>query len=277
MLHYLGDNHPSTKSDKETVSKAVSVDFPHLVGSTALSASQLEDLKARLYSDSVDMMFKFQNLFSSLKRSIRLQKISLKDVVSEICAIGSFLPVYKRTQQPVLREQLPKLQAAESIEDIMLIINDYCSFFNYEIIEHLIQELGTEEDKQCLQEYISDFKCYAERKVFECPPEVGAQTKEGMIRLVVKLDSAYDDCTLNHLHVFKNKLCKILGLANNGTLKLCHTDKGCIQMTFQILDFLPPAVFPMSQQQKESLIDLKVHWLKCGEYKFEQVSCKYNY
>ena len=220
------------------------------------------------------MMFKFQNLFSSLKHSIRHQKIPLKDVVSEICAIGSFLPVYKRIQQPVLREQLPKLQAAESIEDIMLIINDYCSFFNYEIIEHLIQKLGTEKDKQHLQEYISDFKHYAERKVFECPPEVGAQTKDGMIELVVKLDSAYDDCTLNHLHVFRNKLCKILGLANNGTLKLCHTDKGCIKLTFQILDFLPPAVFPLSRQQQKSLIDLKVHWLMCGEYKFKQVSYK---
>ena len=91
-------------------------------------------------------MFKFQDLFSSLKHSIRHQKIPLKDVVSEICAIGSFLPVYKRTQQPALREQLPKLQAAESIEDIMLIINDYCSFFNYEIIEHLILKLGTENE-----------------------------------------------------------------------------------------------------------------------------------
>ena len=101
---------------------------------------------------------------------------------------------------------------------------------------------------------------------------MGAQTKDGVIELVVKLDSAYDDCTLNHLHVFKNKLCRILGLANDGTLKLCYTDKGCIKLTFQILDFLPPAIFPLSREQKKSLIDLKVCWLVCGEYKFKQVS-----
>lgn len=271
--------HPDmnlSKNQRPIHSNVEEKDKLEYLGSAKLSESQLEALKAKLYGDSVSIMFKFQDLFSSLKHSLRKQGIPLKDVISEVCAIGAFLPVYNRTQQPVLREQLPKLQAAQHIEDIMLIINDYCSFFNYEIIEHLILNLGTEEDKQHLQKYINDFRLYAQRKVFECPSDLGALTEKGTIKLIVKLDSAYDDCTLNHLQIFKNKLCKILCLSNDGVLNLCQVEKGCIKLTFQLPNFVPSAVFPLSQIQMRALLDLKILWLLCGEYKFDKVRMHVN-
>lgn len=54
----------------------------------------------------------------------------------------------------------------------MFIVIDYCSFFNFQMIECLIDSLGTDEDKRALQIYKDSFMEYAKRKVCEMPFEV---------------------------------------------------------------------------------------------------------
>ena len=92
--------------------------------------------------------------------------------------LGVFNPVYNEPQIPLFRQCFEELKAADTIPKVFMILNDYFSFFNYHIIERIIKELGTEEDKTELQRYKEDFNEYAKRRIFECLPEFGSVSDE---------------------------------------------------------------------------------------------------
>jgi len=74
--------------------------------------------------------------------------------VSTICTVG---------HKPILEEKLEELWKAESIDDVFYILGHYVLFFNYDIVEHMINELGGAED----QTYKVELDKHS---VFECPP-----------------------------------------------------------------------------------------------------------
>ena len=161
-----------------------------------------------------------------------------------------------------------ELKAADTIPKVFLVLNDYFSFFNYHIIEHIIKALGTHEDKARLQEYEDDFSQYAKRRIFECLPEFGPVSDAGHADIFVKLDSQYDNYTVAQIEGFRQKLSKILCLSSQGTLRLCRVDKGCIQLTFQVPSFVQQEIFPLSREQERTLEVDGVIKLTCGEYQF---------
>ena len=48
---------------------------------------------------------------------------------------------------PVFCHCFKKLEAADTIPKVFLVFSDYFSFFNYHIIEYIINKLCTEKDK----------------------------------------------------------------------------------------------------------------------------------
>ena len=82
-----------------------------------------------------------------------------------------FDPVYKDSQKPALQTFIKELQSAESIEDVLFGIRHCVSFFNYHVIEHIVEELCTDQDRAELQNYKREFDEYSKRRVYECPPE----------------------------------------------------------------------------------------------------------
>ena len=65
-------------------------------------------------------------------------------LVTHLLCLGTFDPVYKHSQKPTLQTFFNELRNAESIEDVLFIISDYFSFFNYHVIEHIVDGLGTD-------------------------------------------------------------------------------------------------------------------------------------
>ena len=95
------------------------------------------------------------------------------DLLKHLDCLGSIKPLYKNAPLPVFGCQLPELRKTASVDDAMSVISSYCSFFNYHILEEIIENLGTEQDKMNLEKYKEEFSTYAQRHVFECPAEVG--------------------------------------------------------------------------------------------------------
>ena len=88
--------------------------------------------------------------------------------------LGAFDPVYKQPQEPAFHQYFKNLQKAKSVSKVFVVLADYFSFFNYHIIEHIIEMNGTGEDKQNLQRYKEKFNQYAKRRIYECPPQFGS-------------------------------------------------------------------------------------------------------
>ena len=213
-------------------------------------------------------MIRFQELVSGTIESLIQQSVSQDKLVSHIMTLGAFDPVFKEPQVPVLCYCLKELKAANTMYEIFLVLNDYFSFFNYQLIEHIIKALGTKKDKAELQKYKDDFKQYAKQRIFECLPEFGPVSDEDHADIFVKVDSQYDNYTVAEIEEFRRKLSKLLHVSSQGILRLCQVDKGCVQLTFQMPLFVQQEIFPLSREQERTLAAMGVIRLTCGEYKF---------
>ena len=140
--------------------------------------------------------------------------------------------------------------------------SEYCSFFNYHIIEHIISVLGTEQDQRNLLKYKEEFAEYGRRHVFECPPKFGEKS-DCCADMFVVLDKNYDNCTVSNLDLFVINLHKILNISSGTGLKLQHIELGSLKLTFQLPFSVLQDIFPLSSEQESALAGLGVDnlWL----------------
>jgi hypothetical protein len=231
-----------------------------------MSSEDYEMLQTRLYSESVDIAGAFGVMFNDFFQSINEREISVEEVVATLKAFGAFTPTYKGENQPLLREELNSLDLTRaSIHRVRLVILDYCSFFNYRLFRFLVGAKGTAKDKQKLQQYEAKFNEYAKRRVFECPPELGKPCDKFNTNIIIKLDDHYEGCTLNQLKLLEADICRILNITN---LKLCRVAPGCLQLTFQLPQFITEQLFPLSRGQEGELLALHIVSVICGDYCF---------
>ena len=245
----------------ESASKQPTLTF-QCVSLEDMNKEEKKQFYQTLYAESVDMMFKFQKFFSATKRSLKTRKISSQDISNHVECLGSLTPVFEDSGLPVLRKQIPKLQQTQTVDDAMSVINGYCSFFNFHILELIIEELGSPEDAANLSKYKEDFNEYAKRHVFQCPSGVGTVTS-GDAKMFVTLDETFNKCSLSTLHLFCSSLREILNLSRGSGLKLCQIEPGSLKLTFQLPFSLLQDVFPLTEEQESAMARLGVEklWL----------------
>lgn len=214
------------------------------------------------------MIYKFQKLFTATKKSLRDEKVSVAELVGHLECLGSIKPMYLDMGRKPLRCQLPGLANAETVDAVMSVVKDYCSFFNYHMLEHIIDEFGTKQDKENMASYKEDFTKYAECCITQCPSEVGKMCEEGSANLFVTLDDSFDNCAISHLNVFIGNLRKILKIPPNIVLRLCRINLGSIKLIFQLPLLVQQTIFPLSSEQEAELSSLGVVELSCGDYQF---------
>ena len=242
-----------------------------------LSPEQKQRHYERVSSKSQEMMYKFQKLFTATKKSLREEKVSVSELVGHLACLGFVKPTFKDAGLSPLRHQLPKLVTLESVDDVMFVIKDYCSFFNYQMLEHITDEFGTLRDKENLVAYKKDFEEYAQCCVIEGPLEVGKMSEEGFSNMFVTLDDSFDNCTLSHLNEFKVKLRTALKISSDVDIRLCRINCGSIKLIFQLPHSVWEDIFPLSSKQESSLADLGVVELSCGDYHFTRQQNKVSY
>ena len=248
--------------------------FPYLKVS-GLTPEQQEGLSIRLCVESEDIVHKFWYLHSRVLKSLCEQNVSVDKLVAHLLSLRAFDPVYKDSQKPALQTFFQELRSAGSIEDVLFIIREYVSFFNYRVIEHIVDGLGTDKDKVELQNYEKDFDEYSKRRVYECPPEYGSKSDADHADLVVKVDSVYEDFTVKELKKFQYRLSRILHVSPQSVLRLCRVEEGCLQLIFQVPSFVQQEIFPLSSEQVSALTAEGVIRLTCGNYQFAAKVCSY--
>ena len=270
----LGPN-PNAQSEKtqkhvETLSPAPTStpsSFPYL-GESELTPEQQERLNIRLCVESEDIIRKFWHLHSRVYESLRQRNVPVDRLVVHLLSLGAFDPVTKDSQKPILQTFSQQLQNAESIEDVLLAIKDHFSFFNYHVIEHIVDKLGTDQDKVELQNYTKDFDEYSKRRIYECPTVYGPMSSADHVDLVLKLDSVYKKFTVKELKKFEYRLSRIFCVSPQSALRLCRAEEGCLQLIFHVPSFVQEEIFPLSSEQERALTEEGVIRLTCGDYQF---------
>ena len=271
---------PSSLTQGEETQKTLEVglptpptsSFPYLKVS-ALSPEQQEALRIRLCVESEDIVHKFWHLHSRVYKSLCERNVPVDKLVAHLLSLHAFDPVYKDSQKPALQPFIKELQSAKSIEDVLFIIKDYFSFFNYRVIEHIVDGLGTDQDRAELQNYEREFDQYSKRRVYECSPEYGSKSDAEHVDLVVKVDSVFEEFTVKELKKFQYRLGRIFCVTPQSVLHLCRVEEGCLQLIFQVPSFVQQEIFPLSSEQESPLATEGVIRLTCGDYQFTAKVC----
>ena len=245
--------------------------FPYL-DLSGLTQEQKQKLQSRLRVESEEIMKKFWHFFSTVYESLRTQDIPVERLVTHLLTLRAFDPVTKGSQKPLFQTFRKKLQNAKTIGEVIWIIEDYFSFFNYHVIEHIVSRLGTDQDKDELRKYKEEFDRYSKRRVYECPPDFGPVSEADHVHLVVKVDSVYEQFTVEAVDDFRIRLSGILGVSPS-VLRLCQVAKGCFQLMFQVPLFVQQEIFPLSSEQEMALVEEGVIRLTCGNYEFVAKVC----
>ena len=280
LLHFmiLGASGATAASTDSVVISTCKTRFTfQCLNLKSLTKAEKEKLHQKLYTESEDMMYKFQDLFSSTTDSLKQRGIPAKELARHLQCLGHLKPTVKDSGEPVFGRQVPELKKMESVDDAMSVVNSYCSFFNYRMLEHIINKLGMEQDKENLAKYKEDFAKYGERHVFECPSEVGKMSTEGHANMFVTLDDLFDNCNVNHLQSFVGNLQKALGLSSDAGLTLYRIESGSLKLILQLPHSTQQAIFPLSEEKEASLAALGVVELSCGDYQFTRQQNKVSY
>ena len=158
-------------------------------------------------------------------------------------------------------------------------LNKHTSFFNYDNVKLVINEFGTDEDKEKIKAYITNFENFCKRSVFEVPEAVFGPPPDRGQMLVFKvtdqiIDSLPRTCdrdspeshptvkqsaktlqiSLNDARNIQMNIAKLLRIENVGCLVFLGARKGCIELKFSV----PSAIIDKIKEQHdvETLTDL---------------------
>ena len=180
--------------------------------------------------------------------------------------------LYLQGAYPVMKPRMDELSKATSFDDVFRIIVDQaCSWFDYEIIKDLIDRF-CDSAKSCLDVYEECFKKYAELRLPKGKKhiEVGSGARRGGKQVVIKIDREWENVTFSDLDKLRGTFASILGPdVRRQNLYLADIREGCIMMTFMITDELARKLFPtrncLTSSQVKSLKDEGVISLRCGK------------
>ena len=180
-----------------------------------MSKEEREAVKERLIIENHDVKKKHATCFRRILRSFERRKVSVVDLKINVEGL----------------KRLPELDSASTVEEVFYIILQHSSFFNYQLLEDVVEELGNEEEKQLLYEYKNDIlKPYLQRSIFEVPLDSistrASKSYYPCLKLLEKID-----LSANEVIIIKHDLAKLLQLPS---LELAHFDDGSIHLVFTI-------------------------------------------
>ncbi len=222
LLSYLDNGCPKSNSKQ----------YPYLE-LTQLDEGDKEDLLQKLSDDTANIIKRFANLLTTTGKSLKCRNIQVDELVKVALDLGAYKS--NKNQLPLLDEDQQKLQQANSIDSAFIILRRHMSFFNYEILSHIIDHLGSENDQEELANYCSQFKTFCERRIFEVPPSVfdpsGQKRKDRKLFVVLGTEDLFQ--TLNDVKAAQRKIASLLGLRVS-TLQLKQVDLASVILVFSV-------------------------------------------
>ena len=128
------------------------------------------DLEARLLTDAEAIGEKFAHLCSMARDSFEQRGITPQMLTDALLDLTVYKPGSScRDIIPLLNEEGGTLMRARSVRETFHALRPHMSFFNYEILQFLIERKGSKDDKFALGRFLRDFIEFCKRHVFEVP------------------------------------------------------------------------------------------------------------
>ena len=159
-----------------------------------------------------------------------------------------------------------ELAGTKNAHDVLLIVRPHCSYFNFDILETLVQTHGSRKAKHHFKKYLKAFTSYC--KAIPCVEEIcGSQeAKSKRIKLKFKLNFDRQQLKPNTVRSIKCKIADHLRVRPSA-LYLCRIEEGCILLEFLVPMYIAKQLFPLSKAQKTGLQrDVKALGIECEAF-----------
>ena len=144
-----------------------------------LNSEDKAELEAQLIMSADSMRKKFASLLVSVVYSFQNQDINPRKIVTAILALTEYDD--PAIGKPLLEREKQALKKSQSIDDTFDVLRPHMTFFNYEILQFLIEQVGSTDDKDNLQKFLREFRRFCRRSVFEIPPNVLGHSAEKVV------------------------------------------------------------------------------------------------
>ena len=215
-----------------------------------MSKDQLIMLKECLYEETNKLKLNFASLMFKMMEDLE-QRLSVRQVVD-------ILVFYEKNYEAVLVE-------CASFSEVFRKVRGFVSFFDYDLLEHLIDEHGSDAIKKELDKYKGYFREFSKRRIIECPSNTFADHDSGSSEkvLVLVADRIIEDLTLDELKIFNRRVNKVLG---NKLVKLVRYKGGSLCLTFQMFE---DRNFIITEEQRQALQREGVISITYGDQHFD--------
>ena len=254
------------EASQENVDVATNHKYQHIREFQGLSDEQKDQLEMRLEMESQNIQLKFLTLRSKFFDSLDAQQHPIKKLVRQLKCLKVLKKEITPQSSSTVQSYEHTIDKINDIEDIKDIIEEQSTFFDFRIVEYMIENVGQNSDTKLLEEYKANFEHYIKRRMFECPTDIiPTHAPKDCCELLVKLEHNYDK--LVELKQFQCRLSFILNISIH-VLRLSSVREGCIQLCFLIPKFIQEAIFPLSKECLDKLKELGVIELSCGNHHY---------
>ena len=162
-----------------------------------LNSDDKAELEAQLIISAESMKKKFAALLWNTVESFKQKGINPRSLITGVLAVTEYED--PSVGKPLLEQEKETLAKAQNVDVIFDVLRPHMTFFNYEILEFLIETRGSKDDKQALQLYLHDFREFCRRSVFEVPKSIFGHSTEkavGQQYFHVKITKAFKSAFL---------------------------------------------------------------------------------
>ena len=119
-----------------------------------MSEEERKETREKLADENREVKRKFATCCRRISRSFERREVRVTDLKMTIEA----------------SKRIPELVSADNVGETFYIIMQHSSFFNYQLLEDVVRDLGSDEERELLSEYKVDvLKPYLQRSIFEVP------------------------------------------------------------------------------------------------------------
>ena len=232
--------------------------FPYLELSK-LDEDDREDLIQQLSEETKKIIGCFSDLLDSTCFSLKDRGVTTIELARRVLELGAYIS--PNAQKPLMSEEVAELKNSKTIDKSLLILQLHMSFFNFELLKHIIEgrQTGSDEDRKQMEDYCIKFELYCRRRLVEVPPGAIGQSstnlrgckRQAFVILTLK-DHPISKLSLDDVSKVKRNIATLLGLKSS-TLYLHKIDEGSLILVFSVPEFVAQELFPLSPSLTASL------------------------
>ena len=196
--------------------------------------------------DRVDLEYQISKLIKKIKLEFtKLFKEIHKAFVNSEEINRDQLVVTLTNEEPLFEQA--DLDLKKTVHDILLIVKSRCSYFNYEVLQKLIEVHGSDQDNALLEKYNQAFTEYC--KAVPCTESVDyGNGSESTTKLGFKVDDKLKELKQGDIKSIQHKIADHLDIKPS-LITVYRVTKGCVLLEFLVPNFIIEKIFPLTDSQ----------------------------